>query len=620
MKKKIFKLLLVLALIVIPITGLKINADATNDLTLGTQISDNPDDRLFTVTNNSNETISYAYETNGASGQKTLAPGKQDIIRVKATGGSANLAIRQLPDGTIQQIASLNQYYVTINFTDENGNAIATKKQAIATYNSGCTYTSASVINYNGNAYDIKGNNYVAIPYGTTSYTFQYVRRLQPNFLSSVILVDQDGLTHRTITYDVSETNGGKTTVPESFVSTVNGRTYKIMNGYSTTVSQSYGQGQLQTVIRYQVQEDETAKPYNITVQYVDQSSNSVLLTKTLLVQNKKTVEHTPSNSFMKNGKLYQLVNGNKISHTFGDNQKTYQVFYQQVETDDTTSQPLQVNYIDLATGNLLEIHEYSVDPGKTKTIDLESSIEQDEKTYILNSSQPSYVNGTTITHKFGTTTTQYDVYFVEKGLEIDSYEVSITYLDVSHTNVGEETIYTTKVIANVDEPLSIDVPLQYESNGKTYILLAGQDNHYDHEFYSTRRNYVLVYRDINDTNNEIVLNQTVEETTSLPTTTLTGTTTDGTMITIDGATGNPVINNPDGTVTTVDQDGNIVPYEQQETEIIEEDETPLTKGTKQETSKSNSSYSYLIGGGAAIAVAIVVFIYYLKKRKSKQA
>ncbi len=91
-------------------------------------------------------------------------------------------------------------------------------------------------------------------------------------------------------------------------------------------------------------------------------------------------------------------------------------------------------------------------------------------------------------------------------------------------------------------------------------------------------------------------------------------------MITIDGATGNPVINNPDGTVTTVDQDGNIVPYEQQETEIIEEDETPLTKGTKQETSKSNSSYSYLIGGGAAIAVAIVVFIYYLKKRKNKQA
>ena len=42
MKRKVFRLLLILALIVVPIAGITIDVDAASDLTLGTLISDSP--------------------------------------------------------------------------------------------------------------------------------------------------------------------------------------------------------------------------------------------------------------------------------------------------------------------------------------------------------------------------------------------------------------------------------------------------------------------------------------------------------------------------------------------------------------------------------------------------
>lgn len=298
-------------------------------------------------------------------------------------------------------------------------------------------------------------------------------------------------------------------------------------------------------------------------------------------------------------------VDGNKITHSFGDSQRNYQVYYKQLVSDETTPQPLQVNYVDLATGNILEIHEYTVDPGKNKTITLDSSFDYDGTTYILNSAQQDYVEGNKITHKFGHNITEYNVYYTEKGVEINSYEVSITYMDVSHTNVGEKTLYTTKVTANVNEALSIDVEQQFQANGTTYVLLPGQESHYDHDFYSTRRNYVMVYRDINDTNNDIVLNPIVANNTSEMAVTLQGTNANGTAITIEGTTGNPIMNNPDG---------NIVPYQEEETEIIEEEQTPLVNG--KENQVNNSNETLFIAGGIVLVIIIAGLIYGIKTKK----
>lgn len=130
MKRKVFRLLLILALIVVPIAGITIDVDATSDLTLGTLISDSPNDRLFTVKNNSGNSVRYVYQTSTQNNvvEKTIAAYDSDTIRVAAnSSGQATLTVKQIddPNAVSQIINSLNQYYVTINFVDSNGMKIA---------------------------------------------------------------------------------------------------------------------------------------------------------------------------------------------------------------------------------------------------------------------------------------------------------------------------------------------------------------------------------------------------------------------------------------------------------------------------------------------------------------
>lgn len=607
MKKKLFRLLVVLAMIVMPVTGVMINAEAASNLMLGTAVSNNPDTRVFTVKNNG-EATTFAWEATGTGETNgvSIARGETKRIEVPAVNGSSHLTVLAQDAAAVQEIASLNQYYINVTFSTVDGTELMSAKTVTCTYNNNGTYTAPSTITLGSSVYDINGNNYISVPYGTRSIDFKYTKRAQTPYTSTVALIDQDGVEHKILSYQVTEANGGSVNTPETFVSTINGRTYKRIAGQKATVSQTYAQGQMRSIVRYQVQDDVASKPYNIYIQYVDKATGSAILTKKLLVEKDKTVDHTPSKTFMKGGKQYEVVDGAKITHTFGDATKTYQVEYKQVITDENTPQPIQVNYVDLATGEDLQIHQYTVDPGKTKTIEVDTTVEIDGKTYVLSPNQES-----TITHKFGEETTEYNVYFKAKGLEVDKYEVSVTYMNVSNTYVGEDTLYTTKLEANVGQELNIEVPAQYEANGTTYVLMSGQATSYSHDFYSTRRNYVMVYRDVNDTQNEIefIPGETGTD--------LAATTPGGTNFTIDGGTGNPMITNPDGTVTTVDQDGQIVPYEEPQTEVVDENETPLAKGDK---STSNNT-AYVIGGGfATVAIIAGIVAFVIKKKKAQQA
>lgn len=101
MKRKVFRLLLILALIVVPIAGITIDVDAASDLTLGTLISDSPNDRLFTVKNNSGNSVRYVYQTSTQNNvvEKTIAAYDSDTIRVAAnSSGQATLTVKQIDD------------------------------------------------------------------------------------------------------------------------------------------------------------------------------------------------------------------------------------------------------------------------------------------------------------------------------------------------------------------------------------------------------------------------------------------------------------------------------------------------------------------------------------------
>ena len=314
MKKKLFRLLVVLAMIVMPVTGVMINAEAASNLMLGTAVSNNPDTRVFTVKNNG-EATTFAWEATGTGETNgvSIARGETKRIEVPAVNGSSHLTVLAQDAAAVQEIASLNQYYINVTFSTVDGTELMSAKTVTCTYNNNGTYTAPSTITLGSSVYDINGNTYI-------------------------------------LSYQVTEANGGSVNTPETFVSTINGRTYKRIAGQKATVSQTYAQGQMRSIVRYQVQDDVASKPYNIYIQYVDKATGSAILTKKLLVEKDKTVDHTPSKTFMKGGKQYEVVDGAKITHTFGDATKTYQVEYKQVITDENTPQPIQVNYVDLAT------------------------------------------------------------------------------------------------------------------------------------------------------------------------------------------------------------------------------------------------------------------------------
>ena len=58
-------------------------------------------------------------------------------------------------------------------------------------------------------------------------------------------------------------------------------------------------------------------------------------------------------------------------------------------------------------------------------------------------------------------------------------------------------------------------------------------------------------------------------------------------------------------------------PYEEPQTEVVDENETPLAKGDK---STSNNT-AYVIGGGfATVAIIAGIVAFVIKKKKAQQA
>lgn len=124
----------------------------------------------------------------------------------------------------MKEIASLNQYYINVTFSTVDGTELMSAKTVTCTYNNNGTYTAPSTITLGSSVYDINGNNYISVPYGTRSIDFKYTKRAQTPYTSTVALIDQDGVEHKILSYQVTEANGGSVNTPETFVSTINGR------------------------------------------------------------------------------------------------------------------------------------------------------------------------------------------------------------------------------------------------------------------------------------------------------------------------------------------------------------------------------------------------------------
>lgn len=87
----------------------------------------------------------------------------------------------------VQEIASLNQYYINVTFSTVDGTELMSAKTVTCTYNNNGTYTAPSTITLGSSVYDINGNNYISVPYGTRSIDFKYTKEHKHHILVQLL-------------------------------------------------------------------------------------------------------------------------------------------------------------------------------------------------------------------------------------------------------------------------------------------------------------------------------------------------------------------------------------------------------------------------------------------------
>ena len=602
MKKKLMKLVLVVTLMILPLVSTQVNVKAANKsvLIVSTVMSDSPTTRVFNVYNSSSENMSYDYYITGdvhKEGKGTIKAGETKKHEITTSNGSVTFQLVDNYGNLSSGIKSLSAYNVKVYYR-YNGTDIKNMTRASCSSSKPASITAPKTISYGGRVYNCSNGNYKEASYGTETVVFEYALQERPNYQSKVAFLDQDGNTIKTTEkFDVTEKDGGSYTAPQTI--TFNSRLYKVMAGQVTDIKQSYDEGAKTHYVRYQLQESTANLPYYITIDY--KAGNTLLTRKTMTVQSGKTVTFDAPESYKAGTSTYQLKGNKNISHKYGDSTRNYTVQYEKVVTDSNQPYDVYVNYVDVATGKTLEAHSKTVEVDKTVKFDIPGSVKIGNTNYILSAGQPS-----SVTHKFGTGQTQYNVYFHEKDLNIQEYPVTVSYYDLTSNQI----IYTTKMTAKADEKLNIIVPSRYTADGKEYVLLSGQDTENTHDFYSTRRSYTFIYRDADDLANQSVVVIPGETVNVVETPT-------GGTVTIDNATGRTVITVPDNnTPLVVDDNGNLVPEtnnDNQEIETVDDDETPLAKGNTQ-------NQTAMIVGGSVAGLAAVAFIIFLiiKKRKKE--
>lgn len=596
MKKKLMKLVLVVTLMILPLVSTQVNVKAANKsvLIVSTVMSDSSTTRVFNVYNSSSEDMSYDYYITGdvqKEGKGTIKAGETKKHEITTSNGSVTFQLVDNYGNLSSGIKSLSAYNVKVYYR-YNGTDIKDMTRASCSSSKPASITAPKTISYKGRVYNCSNGNYKEASYGTETVVFEYALQERPNYQSKVAFLDQDGNTIKTTEkFDVTEKDGGSYTAPQTI--TFNSRLYKVMAGQVTDIKQSYDEGAKTHYVRYQLQESTANLPYYITIDY--KAGNTLLTRKTMTVQSGKTVTFDAPESYKAGTSTYQLKGNKNISHKYGDSTRNYTIQYEKVVTDSNQPYDVYVNYVDVATGKTLEAHS------KTVKFNIPGSVKIGNTNYILSAGQPS-----SVTHKFGTGQTQYNVYFHEKDLNIQEYPVTVSYYDLTSNQI----IYTTKMTAKADEKLNINVPSRYTVDGKEYVLLSGQDTENTHDFYSTRRSYTFIYRDADDLANQSVVVIPGETVNVVETPT-------GGTVTIDNATGRTVITVPDNnTPLVVDDNGNLVPEtnnDNQEIETVDDDETPLAKGNTQ-------NQTAMIVGGSVAGLAAVAFIIFLiiKKRKKE--
>lgn len=240
------------------------------------------------------------------------------------------------------------------------------------------------------------------------------------------------------------------------------------------------------------------------------------------------------------------------------------------------------------------------------------------------------------------------NAYYMPEGYQTPDkpYDVTVKYVNfVTGEEIGSQA-YTSQP----DTKMTLESPATFEANGNTYIRLDGQDS-IEHSFYSGIKEYVVYYRDQNDTlTSGTVINTirvvyadeegegTTEGTATGTEDTATGTDESGAAAGTEGTTGgsdaaaiaegiSDLRLNDGRTYNVFDGEGNNSSLTNESgidsnTERIEDDYNPLAAGLEEGSANGNGNtalWAVPIGVGVALVlIAIIAFVAIRSSRRKK--
>lgn len=563
-------------------------------------------------------------------------------------------------------------YTISYNLYDVNNNLVTTEvvEEGTVAYGDSFVFTADEwITDGSGMEYSL-GSSYSQVPvsYGTGTYSFDYYAYTPEPIEAYVYYVDDRGnvLERNDLTL---EYYGGDVTFNVEPNITVNGRSYTKLSG-PDTITVNYFSPVLDYDIIYVEDAPAVEYPYTVKVNYIDSETGAVLGNQyeTITAEDGAYDEvqfYAPDSlEISNNGSVsYYHTDNALISHTPDGTVRSYDVYYSLF--DQETPYYWNIRLVDSATGNLLGEDYIEVGVDETVTYTPETQLSVGGANYLLDSS----MNTTYERHYSDTSSRILYVYYNEESTVAEAEQT----LSISFRSVSDNTVlYSEEVTVAAGENYSMEIPQTYETDNAEYVVLAGQGDTIEHDYFSPQRNYTVYYRDVNDLQNvdtvvtreEIVyydnpitqqevvyedeyvdeyeyIDQVVPADDGV---TVLANDTTGDVVTLDDE-GTPLADNPNDTAqetTTLedeetplaetpeiteseDNSGDTEPAQEDngDTTTLEDETTPLAQLPTDGDSSNGSSVNMplIIGGIAVVAVIIIAgaaFIIIKKKGSAK--
>lgn len=507
--KRVFSLVLALVLCfgIVAVGAEPVSAAEVPTIDIVPLVTNSADVQSFEVTVSAPATYSATYDGRTdvvsleTAGTHTISFNTRDDVRLTVEV-PYDVDADGEPISKKARLTSINTYNTKVFCVDENGNTLKEDTIKLSKHNAPqVVYNAPAVIDGNEVEYHA-ANPSVVFKYGDGTKNINYTTVAKGAKTVTVNYVDTLDAVLYTETKVLNYGDTAVISAPATYEK--DGSNYVLKNAASHDVT--YENAQSVYTFEYVKQNPAAQTPYDITVKLVAENG-TVLHTMKASVDVGGQATVTAPATYVVGMKLYALAEGQNatiVRDYASTDPKEYTVQY--VLSGETAAEQVTINFVDQATGNVLDTLYATVEPdGAPFTYDISS------KNYIVSAGTTYQVlagQGNSkgkIVHAYGDATKVYTLYYAAKLAENPaSYAVSMRYICVNDNVV----LSTETQVVNANSSVTFEeAPATLTVAGKEYIRLNGQSGTTVHTYNDAQKNYEIYYRDasIKVENNDII-------------------------------------------------------------------------------------------------------------------